>query len=81
MIVAISPLAGQPAPKEMLIDLARLEREYLERRPDVGDADEDFPLPVVEELRRRPASASARASGGRNAKGWEADSRRYRCGT
>ena len=81
MIVAISPLAGQPAPKEMLIDLARLEREYLERRPDVGDADEDFPLPVVEELRRRTASASARASGGGNTKGWEADSRRYRRGT
>ena len=25
----VSPLAGQPAPKEMLIDVARLEREYL----------------------------------------------------
>ena len=34
---AISPLAGKPAPKEMLVDLARLEREYYERRPDVGD--------------------------------------------
>ena len=34
---SISPLAGQPAPKEMLIDLARLEREYFERRPDVSD--------------------------------------------
>ena len=32
---AISPLAGKPAPKEMLVDLARLEREYFERRPDV----------------------------------------------
>src|SRR5260370_5696936 len=35
--MAISPLAGQPAPKEMLVDLARLEREYFERQPDVGD--------------------------------------------
>jgi phosphoglucomutase len=35
--MAISPLAGQPAPKEMLVDLTRLEREYFERRPDVGD--------------------------------------------
>ena len=35
--MAISPLAGQPAPKAMLVDLARLEREYYERRPDVGD--------------------------------------------
>jgi phosphoglucomutase len=35
--MAISPLAGKPAPKEMLVDLKRLEREYYERRPDVGD--------------------------------------------
>jgi phosphoglucomutase len=34
---SISPLAGRPAPKEMLVDLARLEREYFERRPDVSD--------------------------------------------
>jgi phosphoglucomutase len=34
---SISPLAGRPAPKEMLVDVARLEREYFERRPDVGD--------------------------------------------
>ena len=34
----ISPLAGQPARSGMLVDLARLEREYFERRPDVGDA-------------------------------------------
>ncbi len=33
----ISPLAGHPAPKEMLVDLARLEREYYDRRPDVSD--------------------------------------------
>jgi phosphoglucomutase len=35
--MAISPLAGKPAPKELLIDVARLEREYLERRPDLSD--------------------------------------------
>ena len=35
--MSASPLAGQPAPKEMLVDLARLEREYYERRPDLGD--------------------------------------------
>ena len=34
--MAISPLAGKPAPKEMLVDLARLEREYFERRPDLA---------------------------------------------
>jgi phosphoglucomutase len=33
----ISTLAGRPAPKEMLVDLARLEREYFERRPDLSD--------------------------------------------
>jgi phosphoglucomutase len=33
----ISPLAGLPAPKEMLIDVARLRQEYFERRPDVND--------------------------------------------
>jgi phosphoglucomutase len=36
--VAISPLAGKPAPKGMLVDVARLEREYFERQPDVADA-------------------------------------------
>ena len=33
----LSPLAGKPAPKEMLIDVARLEKENIERRPDVSD--------------------------------------------
>jgi phosphoglucomutase len=35
--MTISPLAGKPAPKEMLIDPARLEREYYERKPDLDD--------------------------------------------
>src|ERR1700687_454345 len=35
--MTISPLAGKPAPKEMLIDVERLEREYFERRPDLAD--------------------------------------------
>ncbi len=34
----ISPLAGKPAPKEMLIDVDDLNRQYLERRPDLSDA-------------------------------------------
>jgi phosphoglucomutase len=33
----ISPLAGKPAPKSLIVDLARLEREYYERKPDLGD--------------------------------------------
>ncbi len=35
--MAISPLAGKPALKQMLIDPARLEREYLERLPDLSN--------------------------------------------
>jgi phosphoglucomutase len=34
----ISPLAGQPAPKEMLINVEALKREYQERRPDLSDS-------------------------------------------
>jgi phosphoglucomutase len=34
---ALSPLAGKPAPKELLIDVARLEKEYFDRKPDVSD--------------------------------------------
>src|SRR2546427_4443627 len=35
--MAISALAGKPAPKELLVDVARLERDYFERRPDMSD--------------------------------------------
>jgi phosphoglucomutase len=35
--MTISPLAGKPAPKELLVDLSRLEREYFECRPDPDD--------------------------------------------
>jgi phosphoglucomutase len=38
--MTISPLAGKPAPKEMLVDLARLEREYYERWPDLDDPEQ-----------------------------------------
>jgi phosphoglucomutase len=34
---SISPLAGKPARKDMLVDVARLEREYFDRRPDLQD--------------------------------------------
>jgi phosphoglucomutase len=30
-------LAGKPAPAELLIDVARLERDYYERKPDLAD--------------------------------------------
>src|SRR5499433_3209913 len=35
--MTISPLAGKPAPRDILVDLARLEREYYTRRPDMAD--------------------------------------------
>ena len=34
---AISPLAGKLAPTSMLVDLARLERDYYERTPEIDD--------------------------------------------
>ena len=38
--MAISPYAGKPAPKELLVDLKRLERAYYEHRPDPADPDQ-----------------------------------------
>jgi phosphoglucomutase len=38
--MTISPLAGHPAPKEMLVDLGQLERDYFERRPDLSDSNQ-----------------------------------------
>jgi phosphoglucomutase len=38
--MAISPLAGKPAPDELLIDVARLEQAYYERLPDMSDPNE-----------------------------------------
>ncbi len=38
--MSLSPLAGKPAPKNLLVDLARLEREYYERKPDLSDANQ-----------------------------------------
>ena len=33
----ISPLAGRPAPKELLVDVARLEKDYFEQSPNTQD--------------------------------------------
>ncbi len=38
--VKTSSLAGEPAPKAMLVDVGRLEREYHARKPDVHDPDQ-----------------------------------------
>jgi phosphoglucomutase len=35
--MALSPLAGKPAPTAMLADVVALERAYYERRPDLND--------------------------------------------
>ncbi len=36
-VAKVSPLAGKPAPKEMLIDVAELDRDYFERKPDLSN--------------------------------------------
>ena len=35
--MTMSPLAGKPAPKDILVDLAQLERDYYTCQPDVED--------------------------------------------
>lgn len=35
--MAISPLAGKPAPKDLLVDLTQLEKQYYTCRPDMAD--------------------------------------------
>ena len=49
---SISPLAGKPAPREMLVDIGRLEQEYSARKPDIDDPTDavvvgDYHLPHV----------------------------------
>jgi phosphoglucomutase len=34
---SVSPLAGKPAPRAILVDVARLEQAYEERKPDTND--------------------------------------------
>ena len=38
--MGIHPLAGKPAPAELLIDVPQLERAYYERQPDLSDPDQ-----------------------------------------
>ena len=38
--MSISPLAGKPAPADLLIDVSRLERDYEQRRPDLGNPEQ-----------------------------------------
>jgi phosphoglucomutase len=38
--MSVSPLAGKPAPPEILVDLAALERAYYEGRPALDDPDQ-----------------------------------------
>lgn len=35
--MSISPLAGKPAPKELLVDLSKLQQSYYDGRPDAND--------------------------------------------
>jgi phosphoglucomutase len=36
----VSPLAGKPATKDMLVDTGKLERDYFDRRPDTNDVNQ-----------------------------------------
>ena len=38
--MSIHPLAGKPAPAELLIDVQELQRAYYERQPDLSDPDQ-----------------------------------------
>src|SRR5437660_3281377 len=38
--MALHPLAGKPASASLLIDVAKLERDYYQRRPDVSDPEQ-----------------------------------------
>ena len=42
--MAIDPLAGKPAPKEMLIDVGRLTNDYFTRKPDMDDPNQRVQL-------------------------------------
>jgi len=36
-LMVVSPLAGKPAPTDLLIDVGRLEHDYLRQKPDIAD--------------------------------------------
>jgi phosphoglucomutase len=38
--MAISPLAGKPAPPNILIDVSKLERDYFDKKPDTSNPDQ-----------------------------------------
>ena len=59
--MTISPLAGKPAPKYLLVDLTRLEREYYACRTDLDHRGLDLGLyPLAEHgLGHRPVQRGA----------------------
>ena len=52
--MALHPLAGRPAPTTLLIDVARLEREYYARPPDLSSQQ------IVAGALARPSGDSAK---------------------
>jgi phosphoglucomutase len=56
----ISALAGKPAPRDMLVDLAQLEQQYYERRPDTEDPNQRPALHVSTLLFAASANAHLR---------------------
>ena len=56
--MTIHPPAGKPAPKEILVDVDKLRKEYYARKPDITDSAER----VAGHLRRIQEEAQALVS-------------------
>ena len=56
----ISPLSGIPATKDMVVDVACLEREYCERRPDLEDPNQRVIFGTVSQPRFVPETKVSR---------------------
>jgi phosphoglucomutase len=59
-IMTVSALAGKSAPKEMLVDLTRLEREYYARQlsPEAVNASTVAGDPIIAKLTRAPSDGA-----------------------
>jgi hypothetical protein len=50
---SLSPLAGRPVPKSILVDLGRLERDYYERQAEESQLGSE---PIAARLTRAPGN-------------------------
>ena len=51
--MALNPLAGKPAPASLLIDPAKLERDYYTKQPDTADWETPASRATSTEVARR----------------------------